>query len=157
MEKIDNEYYVSLEVAKLLKEAGFDWLTHQYYGSTAYLKRTHTAVDPDEHKASAIYWKEDTALTFSGHRNDDSLSYSAPTLDVTQRWLREVKGIEVYAHVFYDSREMLDEWDVYVYEVNHIIKQIEDWINSYDVYHSYEEAQEAGIKEALEMILEKGE
>ena len=38
-----------------------------------------------------------------------------------------------------------------------IKKQIEDWINSYDVYHSYEEAQEAGIKEALEMILEKGE
>jgi hypothetical protein len=30
MEKIDNEYYVSLEVAELLKKAGFYWYNCSY-------------------------------------------------------------------------------------------------------------------------------
>lgn len=131
---VNHEAYVSLEVAKLLKEAGFDWECDYHYA--------------------------DNNTLCHGFCNNDpmfKIIISAPTLDVTQRWLREVKGIEVYAHVFYDTYDTSEGWDVYVYEVNHIIKQIEDWINSYDVYHSYEEAQEAGIKKVLEIILEKGE
>ena len=120
-----HEIYVSLEVAKLLKQAGFDW------------------VCPDKYERNII-----------ACRYED---YEKPTLSVAQKWLREVKGVEVYAHVFYDSYNMSDGWDVYVYEVNHITKQIEDWIMSYDVYRSYEEAQESGIKKCLTILLEEKE
>ena len=136
----NHEYYVSLEVAKLLKEAGFDWECKEYYYNFA---TTGWSLSFDDNFVNWNSWSE--------------RYISDPTLEVTQRWLREIKGIEVYAHVFYDSREMLNELDVYVYEVNHITKHVEDYISSYDIYHTYEEAQEAGIKKVLEMILEKGE
>lgn len=138
METINHEYYVSSEVAKLLEKAGFDWKCRKCYN-----KGVLFDMEPDEIRTQTPQ-----------HSSYDVL---APTLDVAQRWLREVKGIEVYAHVFYDSREMLDELDVYVYEVNHITKHIEDYISSYDIYHTYEEAQESGIKKVLEIILEKVE
>ena len=138
METINHECYVSLEVAKLLKEAGFDWECREYYYN---FTTTGWSLSFDDNFVNWNSWSE--------------RYISAPTAEVAQRWLREVKGIEVYAHVFYDSREMLDELDVYVYEVNHITKHIEDYISSYDIYHTYEEAQETGIKKVVEMILEK--
>ena len=143
METINHECYVSLEIAKLLKEIGFKWFINTAYRDGVLMHQGNLLCD-----------------NFNGKQYENAARhefFSAPTLDVAQRWLREVKGIEVYAHVFYDSREMLDEWDVYVYEVNHITKHIEDYISSYDIYHTYEEAQEAGIKKTLELILEKGE
>ena len=140
METINHERYVSLEVSKLLKEAGFDWGCREYYYN---FTTTGWSLSFDDNFVNWNSWSEQYI--------------SAPTLDVAQRWLREIKGVEVYAHVFYDSREMLDESDVYVYEVNHITKHIEDYISSYDIYHTYEESQEAGIKKVLEIILEKGE
>jgi len=138
-----HETYVSLEVAKLLKQAGFDWDVQSYYSK---LSRTQ----------GRLLWLS-CGCRYGENINTNQNRYSAPTLDVAQRWLREVKGIEVYAHVFYDSRDMLNECDVYVYEVNHITKHIEDYISSYEIYHTYEEAQDAGIKKVLELILEKKE
>ena len=138
MNETNNEYYVSSEIAKLLEKAGFDWKCRKCYN-----KGVLFDMEPDEIRTQTPQ-----------HSSYDVL---APTLEVAQRWLREVKGVEVYAHVFYDSREMIDESDVYVYEVNHITKHIEDYISSYDIYHTYEESQEAGIKKVLEIILEKGE
>lgn len=146
METLNHECYVSLETAKLLKEAGFDWWTDRYYGSTAYLKRTHTAVSPDEHKANAIYWKENTTLVLGGHKNDDSLSYSAPTLDVAQRWLREVKGVDVFAY----RNKPKDKFES-------VVSFKHAWSTTGMRIDSYEEALEAGTKKALERILEKGE
>ena len=123
MEKIDNEYYVSFEVAKLLKEAGFDWnCKGKFYDFT-----NHCEI------------------------------YKKPTLDVAQRWLREVKGFENFVgftkHDFGNGNEKAYFYDCYE------IPENEDAFEHFDdiYYHSYEEAQEAGIKKALEVILEKGE
>ena len=72
--------------------------------------------------------------------------YSASTLDVAQRWLREVKNYDIFVVVkFLADKEY--------------IARVETNISGYstDIYRFYEEAQEAGIKKALEMILEKGE
>ena len=140
METINHECYVSLEVAKLLREAGFDWECMEYYYN---FTTTGWSLSFDDNFVNWNSWSE--------------RYISAPTLDVAQRWLREVKGVEVYAHVFYDTYDTSEGWDVYVYEVNHITKHIEDYISSYDIYHTYEEAQEAGIKKVLELILKKGE
>lgn len=136
METINHECYVSPEVAKLLREAGFDWeCVKNYMGE----------ID--------LLW---TATT-SGNLNDNSEIHkgwkSTPTLEVAQRWLREVKGI--YTMVFKDFAT-IDGWHYFV------VKK-EDWEsgNESNFYqqesnnHTYEEAQEAGIKKALEIILEK--
>lgn len=161
-----HETYVSFETARLLKQAGFDWKTFSHW--------TESDINNPDFKFSGLSDKpilydgyipidEETYVgrkkDWNNYNNECPLiyNYSAPTLDVAQRWLREVKGVEVYAHVFYDSCEMLDEWDVYVYEVNHITKHIEDYISSYDIYHTYEEALEAGIKKCLNLILKEGD
>lgn len=77
METVNHEYYVSLEVAKLLKEAGFDWLTR--YSYDLYLYST-------EGEKRVI---DGFASTFCNEHNGLA---SMPTLDVAQRWLREIKN-----------------------------------------------------------------
>ncbi len=131
METVNHECYVSLEVAKLLKKAGFDWeceMIHFCYVEDDYMWN----LEDNDKKAKSIL-KLDYCLL-------------APTLDVAQRWLREVKNYEVFVVVkFLTDKEY--------------IARVETNISGYstDIYRFYEEAQEAGIKKALEMILEKGE
>lgn len=76
METTINEYYVSLEVAKLLKTAGFDWEVNHSYPNCESLDN------------SCSGYMED--LSFYHNLNDGKYGgMSAPTLDVAQRWLRE--------------------------------------------------------------------
>lgn len=131
MKTTNHEYYVSLEVAKLLKEAGFDWLTR--YSYDLYLYST-------EGEKRVI---DGFASTFC---NEHNVLASMPTLEVAQRWLREVKNYEIFVVVkFLADKEY--------------IARVETNISGYstDIYKFYEEAQEAGIKKALEIILDKGE
>ena len=148
METINHEYYVSLEVAKLLKEAGFDWKCMCYY----------TLINPKVHTPNngVIAFMKKYEELFKNHNETKLLPiYSAPTLDVAQRWLREVK--DIYTMVFKDFAT-INGWHYFV------VKK-EDWesgneSNFYQQesnHHTYEEAQETGIKKALEIILEKGE
>jgi hypothetical protein len=126
MEAINHECYVSLEVAKLLKEAGFDWLCRGYYD------------------------RKVLRFNFVWEHNGKGASTqcSAPTLDVAQRWLREVKGWE--AQVAYGFDE--EGHKTYVTECGNPKGDLENYI----VYFpTYEEALEACIKKALEIILEK--
>ena len=83
---------------------------------------------------------------------DCSEGYYAPRLDLAQKWLREVK--DIYIMVFKDFTT-IDGWHYFV------VKK-EDWEsgNESNFYqqesnnHTYEKAQEAGIKKALELILD---
>ena len=72
----------------------------------------------------------------------------APTLDVAQRWLREVHHLHIT--IFSSSQE---SW---MFRITKQHQSLEDGVYGEDFY-TYEEAQEAGIKKTLEMILEKGE
>jgi predicted RNase H-like HicB family nuclease len=152
MKTINHEYYVSLEVAKLLKEAGFDWEVKTYY---------HYLSPYDEYNLEF-----DSISTNYNHLNN--ADFSAPTLDVTQRWLREEKGWILETHHFGEEYfEMLDD--------GYYVETEDDFIHKYPnksfymcygyfencLYieedgNTYEEALEAGIKKALELILEKG-
>ena len=121
METMNHECYVSLEVAKLLKEAGFDW----------------ECTDKYERSIIACRYED----------------YEKPTLSVAQRWLRVVKGIHLYV------RPILDE---HKYVVTVVVDdltwgQVNDNNGTSKRFNTYEEAQEAGIKKALEIILEQGE
>ena len=125
METINHECYVSLEVAKLLKEAGFDW------------------------EIKTFYFTDQLGETMLGDAKNHNFSnqfISAPTLDVAQRWLREVKNVDVFAY----RNEPKDKFES-------IVSVNKKWSTTGMCINTYEEALETAIKKALEMILEKGE
>lgn len=127
MEAINHEYYVSLEVAKLLKYAGFKWGCRAAWDLTfpnePYLN--YAAVYPTD------------------FNNDvDDILY-APTLDVAQRWLREVHHLHIT--IFSSSQE---SW---MFRITKPHQKLENGVYREDFY-TYEEAQEAGEKKALELI-----
>ena len=110
METINHECYVSLEVAKLLKEAGFDWQDY-----------------------------------FAAHSIDEHFHWEIP-LHIAQKWLREVKNVDVFAY----RNEPKDKFES-------IVSVNKKWSTTGMCINTYEEALETAIKKALEMILEKGE
>ena len=125
METINHEYYVSIEVAKLLKEAGFDW------------------------EIKTFYFMDQLGETMLGDAKNHNFSnqfISAPTLEVAQRWLREVKNIDVFAY----RNEPKDKFES-------IVSFNKKWSTTGMCINTYEEALETSIKKALEMILEKSE
>lgn len=141
MEVINHECYVSLEVAKLLKQAGFDW------------------------KCGKIYYEDDGKWELEDNYKKLQrlleLDYCllAPTLDVAQRWLREEKNINIEVKILSITSGQL-MWYAKIYYLqkhNGIYDQVEFIQHTEISYDSYEQALEAGIKKALEVILEKGE
>ena len=133
---MNHEYYVSSEIAKLLEKAGFDWKCRKCYN-----KGVLFDMEPDEIRTQTPQ-----------HSSYDVL---APTLEVAQRRLREVKGIDIIIFVFGGSPDK-----IYIYDVN----TWDTWKNGVvtdkeyigDSYTIYEQAIEAGIKKTLEIILEIG-
>lgn len=137
---VNFETYVSLEVAKLLRKAGFNWI-----GKYSYII-TPVGDMPTGEEGMFIESNRDT-----------NWLVKAPTLAIVQRWLREVKSFEICVgftkHDFGNGNEKAYFYSCYeVPENEDAHEYFED-----KYYHSYEEAQEAGIKKALEIILEKGE
>lgn len=138
METTNHEYYVSLEVAKLLKKAGFDWEVN------------HSYPDCESLDNSCSGYMED--LSFYHNLNDGKYGgMSAPTLEIAQRWLREVKNMVLL--VDFNNDEDCEENERYGVTIYTTKERIIDLAT----YPIYEEAQEEGIKKALELILEKGE
>ena len=138
MEIINHECYVSLEIAKLLKEAGFDWEVNTCrYNSS-----------PDKISSNGTLTSNFNGYAFQ------HIAISAPTLDVAQKWLREVKKYHIYVRPY--------DLDDGTYVTNIVITDsrwgsLQDNNKKAIIFKTYEEAQEAGIKKALEIILEKGE
>ena len=131
METMNHEYYVSSEIAKLLEKAGFDWKCRKCYN-----KGVLFDMEPDEIRTQTPQ-----------HSSYDVL---APTLDVAQRWLREEKNLILLidmAPSYCNGKPMGYKFVIHVSCGNHIFGEWKD---------TYEEAQEAGIKKALE-IINKGE
>ena len=135
METANHECYVSLEVAKLLKKAGFDWEVNHSYPNCESLDN------------SCSGYMED--LSFYHNLNDGKYGgMSAPTLEIAQRWLRKTHHLHIT--IFSSSQE---SW---MFRITKLHEKLENGVYGEDFY-TYEEAQEAGIKKALEIILEKGE
>lgn len=132
MEIVNHEYYVSLEVAKLLKEAGFDWEGMSYYQNGIFYPFSIN-------RGQIINMNQNSVPNYMEQ-------YSAPTLDVAQRWLRETQkyqvailpnGLKGYAALLFLYKEPITQ--------------------PFEHYSTYEEALELGIKRVLEIILEKRE
>ena len=140
----NHEYYVSLEIAKLLKEASFDWKVNHYY----FTQNGKTEVK-SEFRYPAQNYNKSMATMYS--KSFEFEVCSRPTFDVAQRWLREVKNLVILIDIapsYCNGKPTGYKFVIHVSCGNHICGEWKD---------TYEEAQEAGIKKALEMILEKGE
>ena len=140
METANHEYYVSLEISKLLKKAGFDWKCSGIYV-------LDSENDPEYVFSTANF--TNTSKEIEGY-----IRLSAPTLDIAQRWLREVKGVDINILV-----ESISNHKQYLVSIWFNISDKSAYDNAVldNRYNIYEKAQEAGIKNALEIILEKGD
>lgn len=89
---------------------------------------------------------------FVAHSIDEHFHWEIP-LHIAQRWLREVKNISVDI-----SSTRYSEWEYIIRKINQLNNK-DSTILALTAckFYTYEEALEAGIKKALELILEKGE
>ena len=124
------EDYVSFETAKLLKEKGFDEKCRALY--TFWL---------DEVEGP----KEDEAENW----NIEPKYFSAPTLQMVMKWLREEKGVQIEISIVgTDTWESPTKW---MYGFRCQTKDVIDRRNA--DFSSYEEACEAAIKYCLENLI----
>lgn len=97
---MSKEQYVTFDVAKLLKEKGFDW-------KTDFVWYEHLPLSLDwrnkaNQKAMDYFYFNETTEHHSCYRNCDKKPsyingdiYSAPTQQMACRWLREVHNIHI--------------------------------------------------------------
>lgn len=134
------EEYVSFEIAKLLKEKGFNELCDtRYYGDDgsipSYIRER---------------WEDGGDICpMSNSDLDDGSKYadiSAPTLQMAMKWLREVHDCPIEILWHWDANSQCSYW----YFVHHMELKPRPRIEYYD---TYEEAMEAAIKYCLENLI----
>ena len=127
------EDYVSFETAKLLKEKGFgfDAYVRSYYEKDKYRTK-------EEFSTNNELW----------NYNISRFCYSAPTLQMAMKWLREVhnKSIEVRSQ---GLKATSIGWIVEIYNLR---TQDKEYHHPY-TFPTYEEACEAAIKYCLENLI----
>lgn len=126
---MEKEDYVSLEVAKLLKEKGFDEPCCMMYN------------EYEESYEFSCY----TIITKKGFKNSNECDYNVtvPTLYEAQKWLRINHRILITPTYLFN--------DKYTY---HILRMDAGniYCHNYNQYDSYEETLNAGIYDALNLI-----
>lgn len=129
-----HEVRVSLETAKMLQKSGFDWECEY-----AILPATEMGDTPYRYnKGRTNNYNDKEKYPFE--------IYSAPSLDVAQRWLREIHHLHIT--IFSSSQE---SW---MFRITKPHQKWEDGVYGEDFY-IYEEAQEAGIQKCLTILLEE--
>lgn len=123
------EDYVNSEIAELLKEKGFDEPTVFRYGD--YPDNNDLLFAPS---GMAIVKNSETQPYF----------YSAPTLQMTMKWLREIHKLFISIQLHMDGSYV---W--YIYRVDCTPKGCDRNPHNY----SYEQACEAAIKYCLENLI----
>jgi len=127
------EDYVSFETAKLLKEKGFDCsCEHQYINCSS----GHPFLTDIRDDAGCYYKNSEIG--------EDE--YSAPTLQMVMKWLREIHNIKV--NVFYSNPNYAIEY----FELN-TQTGVDESVFIGDGYDVFEHACEAAIKYCLENLI----
>lgn len=127
------EDYVSFEIAKLLKEKGFDCLCHSYFRKD----------NPNN------LVKE----TCSANWNDTPFFTSRPTLQMTMKWLREVHNLFIQICIIPHTTITIEQ-KYYLFTIHKNRRTLafrKDFPSEY--YSTYEEACETGIKYCLENLI----
>ena len=140
------EDYVSFEIAKLLKEKGFDGKCYKvwvhYTSSTPMLWAAPTFVEGETIvDRESVESAERTWNTIYGDSENKNHGYLAPTLQMAMKWLREVHNIAI-GITFRKPRRIL--WEIY---------KNEEFISGGDSPLSYEDVCDDAIKCCLENLI----
>ena len=127
------EAYCSFEVAKLLKEKGFNERSSASYDSKGQLQEGYG------------YW------------NKTPIWYAAPTHQMAMAWLRE-HGLHINASISYDysvdaDGNKVDRWTFWFFEILSSFSGNLIYTEEVNQYDSYEEAVEAALKYCLENLI----
>lgn len=124
------EAYVSLEVARLLKEKGFAELCNRYYSSQFNEMRTVGDI-------CMMNWNSTSTI-------DEFYYISIPTHQMAMRWLREKYEISIEISALKRHR--------WVYTVYRLLEErvVEVWNDG--TYVSYEDATDDALKYCLENL-----
>ncbi len=130
------EDYVSFETAKLLKEKGFgfDAYVRSYYEKDKYRTK-------EEFSTNNELW----------NYNISRFRYSAPTLQMAMKWLREVHHIAISLYVF--NRDLPIEEDNIIYTCDIATANMSSKEGHLRLAGSYEQVCEAAIKYCLENLI----
>lgn len=148
-----HEQFITLETAKLAKQAGFDWETYTMYIDELDGSKIH------RYEYKPFNWniprkdfeKEGSDNLFHAFINQKKTNrfISAPTQSVLQRWLREVKNVVLLVDFNNDEDcEENERYGVTIYIGNERIVELA-------TYSTYEAALEAGLQECLTLLIEK--
>lgn len=140
---MNKEDYVSLEVAKLLKEKRFN----EYCGAYYHLNWE----DMTEEECFEVAPNHDFRNKDNGYR------VGAPTLYEAQKWLRETHLIHIDVGMCGDYSTDADgnkaaEWEFWTFDMYYTTNFTNHIYNCKGEYNTYEEALNAGILEALKLI-----
>ena len=124
-----HEQFITLETAKLAKQAGFDWEVRTYYNTI--LK-----------ELSYCYCTNVSNSSLINEGYDDGEAFTIPTQAVLQRWLREVKKIHLLM-----AFSKAEGWYAYILDTDEYS----------GTYLTYESALEAGLQMCLTLIINKKE
>lgn len=151
-----HEMYVSLETAKLLRQAGFDWEVRSFYqeplpGSN--LEKIFKESSGDGYRERHDLMLSDT--DWNHFQSTDRIYYSVPTLAVALRWLREVKHLFMTVDISVRSGQftaLIGRIDPYPKPDMPIVK----WLDAPgDCHEYYEAAVEEGLAFALTRYCKK--
>ena len=140
-----HEQYITLETAKLAKQAGFDWgINTVYKGEKLYTD----VISFNWNIPREDFEKEGSDNLFHTFIQDSSNEfYSSPTQSVLQRWLREEKMVHI---------EIVTGMGQYVVWFTDCGKKrllIENHKEA--TFNTYESALEAGLQKCLTLLIEK--
>lgn len=120
------EDYVSFEVAKLLKEKGFDGVTEKYY----------------------LKYKGKYILVSRGTAEHPDSSIDVPTLQMVMKWLREKHNLHIGVLITYQY--LPRKYEVHIM---HTEKYEDIVVNPGTNFNTNEEACEAAIKYCLKNLI----
>ena len=134
-----HESYVSVEIAKLLKELKFDWegklcLDDKFYPGSE-IKR----------------WNN-----MDNVKSPENLTV-VPTLNIAQKWLRDVQGVDItVSFCKHEFEAGVGIEKAYFNECEKITKDgVIDYTDNEAYFHTYEEALENGIEVAVNALVEE--
>lgn len=140
------EDYISFEVAKLLKEKGFDISTKHFYDSTGEnLEDTKTFYGGIS-DFKEFNWNDDPFVSVGFPK---FITFSKPTQSLAIKWLREVHKLHIFAKPYWPQGDMRNKmsWQGFIVDLNTINGDSQCYADS------FEEAIENRIKFALENLI----
>lgn len=138
------EQLVSFETAKLAKEKGFKELCFYYYDNKGKLEEPYL----ENGSSTDVEFRVDLSDLLENHNWKWYNKCSAPTQSLLQKWLREVYGIHI-------NIDFGLQWGYQLIHIGSSISFSEEFIDG-ENWLSYEEALEAGLQIALNLIKEDG-